>query len=157
MMSLMAWAIISSAAFAADSGAGQVVVRSGTIPSAAAAQENFIGRVRTESLFNAQGNFTAYGANVTFEPGARTNWHIHPTGQVLIVTAGAGYTQEWGKEAVPIYAGDVVWCPPGVKHWHGAAPFAAMTHIAVSQTGEKPVAWLEPVDDEQYASLAEQT
>lgn len=103
-----------------------------------------------ETLFGPAGTFTTYGAGVTFEPGARTHWHIHHTAQVLIVTAGAGYVGEWGKPPIALRAGDVVFCPPEVKHWHGAGPKTAMTHIAISQTGSDPVTWLEPVADSLY-------
>jgi quercetin dioxygenase-like cupin family protein len=88
---------------------------------------------------------------VTFEPGARSAWHTHPTGQHLIVTSGVGWTQEWSGPVVEIRAGDVVWCPPAVKHWHGATPTTAMTHIALTGTaGGKNADWLEKVSDEQY-------
>jgi quercetin dioxygenase-like cupin family protein len=93
----------------------------------------------------------AGGAAVTFEPGARTAWHTHPLGQTLIVTAGAGRAQRWGGPIEEIRPGDVVWFPPGEKHWHGAAPTTAMTHIAVQeQLDGKPVDWLEQVSDQQY-------
>ena len=91
------------------------------------------------------------GGSVTFEPGARSNWHIHPVGQALIVTSGVGLTQEWGKPIREIRAGDVVVCPAGVKHWHGASPNSAMTHIAVTEDKDGScVQWLEKVTDEQY-------
>lgn len=140
----------AASAFAAGAApAGQTIARNGTYHSVSVPAANFTGQARMETLFKAQGGFTAYGANVTFEPGARTHWHIHPSGQVLIVTSGVGYTQEWGKAVQTIYPGDVVWCPPGVKHWHGAAAETAMSHTAISQIGS-PVIWLEPVDDEAY-------
>jgi quercetin dioxygenase-like cupin family protein len=91
------------------------------------------------------------GAYVTFEPGARSAWHTHPAGQHLIVTSGVGWTQEWGGPVTETRTGDVVWCPPGVKHWHGAKPTTAMTHVALTGTaGGKNVDWLEKVSDEQY-------
>ena len=91
------------------------------------------------------------GAQVTFEPGARTAWHTHPLGQTLIVTSGSGRAQRWGGAIEKIRAGDVVWIPPGEKHWHGASPSTAMTHIAVHERLEgKTVDWMEPVTDEQY-------
>lgn len=150
ILTAMAAFMVSASALAADSTpGGQVITRSGVNPSVSVPKANFTGQARMENLFKAQGKFTAYGANVTFEPGARTHWHIHPNGQVLIVTAGAGYTQEWGKAVQAIYPGDVVWCPPGVKHWHGATATTAMSHTAISQTGD-PVIWLEEVDDNSY-------
>lgn len=91
------------------------------------------------------------GATVTFEPGARTAWHAHPLGQTLFVTAGSGLVQEWGSPVRQIRPGDVVWIPPGVKHWHGAAPTTAMAHIAIAESLDgKAVDWLEKVSDEQY-------
>ena len=94
---------------------------------------------------------TFSGAYVTFEPGARSAWHTHPTGQHLIVTAGVGRTQAWGGPIEEIKAGDVIWCPPQVKHWHGASPTTAMTHIAITGTiNGKNVEWMEQVTDEQY-------
>ena len=113
--------------------------------------ERFTGRVRVDPLFAADADIDASGAYVTFEPGARSAWHTHPTGQHLIVTAGAGWTQEWGGPVVEIRAGDVVWCPPGIKHWHGATPSTAMTHLALTGTIDgKNVQWMEKVSDVQY-------
>ena len=95
---------------------------------------------------------SAQGASVTFEPGARTAWHTHPLGQTLIATAGCGLVQSWGGPVVKIRPGDVVWCPPGEKHWHGASPATAMTHIAIQEALDgKMVEWLEHVTDEQYS------
>lgn len=110
---------------------------------------NFTGTVRVDPAFRSQAPARAYGAYVTFEPGARTNWHTHSMGQTLIVTFGAGLTQEWGGPVQVIRQGDIVICPPGVRHWHGAAPDSAMTHLAVSESGGT-VTWLEKVDDAQY-------
>jgi quercetin dioxygenase-like cupin family protein len=102
-------------------------------------------------LFPAKDTAPFSGAYVTFEPGARSAWHTHPAGQHLIVTSGVGWTQEWDGPTVEIRAGDVVWCPPGVKHWHGASLTTAMTHIALTGTvGGKNVEWLEKVTEEQY-------
>jgi len=94
-------------------------------------------------------------ASVTFEPGARTAWHSHPLGQTLIVTVGSGRVQNWGDEIEEIHPGDVVWCPPGEKHWHGAAPTTAMTHISiVEQDNGKAADWMEHVSDEQYQAAS---
>lgn len=106
---------------------------------------NFTGAVWLQNLYSPHLTSAVYAAAVTFEPGARTKWHIHPAGQSLIVTAGVGYTQEWGKELQVLQPGDVVWCPPGVKHWHGAAPDTMMTHIAISERTGQNVEWLEEV------------
>ncbi len=118
----------ASCAFAGPGPAEQVVFRAGSRPSATADQKNFTGSVRVDPAFSSDDPARSYGAYVTFEPGARTNWHIHPLGQTLLVTSGKGITQEWGKPATFIMPGDVVVCPPGVRHWHGAAPGTAMTH-----------------------------
>ena len=111
----------------------------------------FTGTVRIDPLFQPSAPARAAGAAVTFEPGARTAWHTHPLGQTLIVTAGAGHAQRWGGPIEEIRPGDVVRFPPGEKHWHGASPTTAMTHIAIQeQLDGKAVEWLEHVTDEQY-------
>ena len=111
----------------------------------------FTGTVRIDPLFPATDPARAAGNSVTFEPGARTAWHTHPLGQTLIVTAGCGRVQRAGEPLEESRPGDVVWCPPGEKHWHGAAPTTAMTHIAIQEhLNGKPVDWLEKVSDEQY-------
>lgn len=131
--------------------AAQEITPAGTQPSAAGPAEYFTGRVRVDPVWPASETINASGAWVTFEPGARSAWHTHPAGQRLVVTAGVGLTQEWGKPVQVIRPGDVVWCPPGVKHWHGAAPTTAMTHLAVTGTVDgKNVEWMEKVSDEQY-------
>jgi quercetin dioxygenase-like cupin family protein len=107
--------------------------------------------VRIDPLFDARDPARAAAASVTFEPGARTAWHTHPLGQRLIVTSGLGWTQIEGGPVEEIRPGDVVWCPPGVKHWHGATPGTAMTHIAVQEAEDgKLVTWMEHVPDTQY-------
>ena len=129
----------------------QTILRAGSQPSAKGPADYFTGSVRIDPLFPANDTAHFSGGYVTFEPGARSAWHTHPTGQHLIVTAGLGWTQEWGGPVVEIRAGDVVWCPPGVKHWQGASPTTAMTHIALTGTNNgKNVAWMEKVTDEQY-------
>lgn len=113
--------------------------------------ENFTGRVRVDPLFQPDKAINVSGAYVTFEPGARSAWHTHPAGQRLIVTSGSGLTQQEGQPVQVIRPGDVVLCPPGVKHWHGAAPGSAMTHLAVTGNVDgKSVNWMEKVTDEQY-------
>lgn len=113
--------------------------------------ENFTGRVRVDPLFRADDNISVSAAYVTFEPGARSAWHTHPAGQRLIVTSGLGLTQQQGQPVQMIRPGDVVACPPGVKHWHGAAPGSAMTHLAVTGiVAGNSVQWMEKVTDEQY-------
>lgn len=130
---------------------GQRITRVGSQASAAGPAEYFTGRARIDPLWPAADDIHASGAMVTFEPGARSAWHTHPAGQRLMVVSGVGLTQEWGKPVQEIRPGDVVWCPPGVKHWHGASPTTAMTHLAVSGTKDgKNVEWMEKVSDAQY-------
>src|SRR5436190_23267289 len=120
-------------------------------PSSQGPAEYFTGTARIDPLFQAHDPGRAVGAAVTFEPGARTAWHTHPLGQTLIVTAGAGRVQRWDGPIEEIRPGDVVWFAAGEKHWHGAAPTTAMTHIAVQeQLDGKAVEWLEHVSDQQY-------
>ena len=129
----------------------QQIMRAGSQASAAGPAANFTGQVRVDMVWPADDGISASGALVTFEPGARSAWHTHPAGQRLVVVSGLGLTQEWGKPVQEIRPGDVVWCPPGVKHWHGAAPKTAMTHLAVTGTADgKNVEWMEKVSDEQY-------
>jgi quercetin dioxygenase-like cupin family protein len=125
--------------------------RNGTQPSATGPKEYFTGTVRVDPLFTSTAPARTSAAMVTFEPGARSNWHTHPLGQKLLVTSGCGYVQSWGDALRVIRPGDVVICPPGEKHWHGAAPGTAMTHIAIQEElNGKAVDWLERVTDEQY-------
>jgi len=126
--------------------------RNGTQPSLVGPAECFTGRVRVEPLFSPTAPARTSAGRVTFEPGARSHWHTHPLGQKLVVLCGCGYVQSWGQPLRVIRPGDVVECPPGEKHWHGAAPRTAMTHIAIQEElNGKAVEWLEPVTDEQYA------
>jgi quercetin dioxygenase-like cupin family protein len=125
------------------------IKRCGSQPSEDGPTEYFTGTVSIVRLFEAKA--PARGASVTFEPGARTAWHTHPLGQHLIVTAGSGRAQRWGGPIEEIRPGDVVWFPPGEKHWHGATPTTAMTHIAIQEQRDgKAVDWMEQVSDEQY-------
>jgi quercetin dioxygenase-like cupin family protein len=120
-------------------------------PSGKGPAQYFTGTVRIDPLFDPQAPARTFGASVTFEPGARTAWHTHPLGQTLIVTAGCGLAQRWGGPIEEIRPGDVVWFPPGEKHWHGATAITAMTHIAiVEQLDGKSADWMEKVTDEQY-------
>ena len=128
------------------------IKRNGSQPSVKPPEEYFTGTVRLDPLFQSPSPARANGNSVTFEPGARTAWHTHPLGQLLIVTAGSGLAQRWGGPIEEIRPGDVVWIPPGEKHWHGASPTTAMTHIAIQENLDgKQVEWLEKVSDEQYA------
>lgn len=128
-------------------------MRSGSQPSRQGPAENFTGSVRVDPLFQANAPARVSGSLVTFEPGARTAWHVHPLGQILIVTAGVGRVQRWGDPVEEIRQGDVVWIPPGQKHWHGAAPNSSMAHIAIlEQLDGKVVDWMEKVSDAQYSA-----
>ena len=127
------------------------IIKSGTRPSAQGPEEWFTGTVRIDPLFNPTEPGRTGGAYVTFEPGARTAWHSHPLGQTLIVTAGCGRVQGQGGPIEVIHPGDVVRFAPGEKHWHGAGPTTAMTHIAIQEYLDGEAAqWMEHVSDEQY-------
>ncbi len=127
------------------------IKRSGSQASTKGSAEYFTGAVRVDPLLQAKSPARAAGAWVTFEPGARTAWHIHPLGQTLIVMTGCGLVQRWSGPIEQIRPGDVVWIPPGEKHWHGATPTTAMSHIAIQeQLDGKTADWLEKVSDEQY-------
>ena len=127
------------------------ITRVGSQPSARGPADWFTGTVRIDPLFGAKAPARAAGASVTFEPGARTAWHTHPLGQTLIVTAGCGWAQCENTPVEEIHPGDVVWFPANVKHWHGATPTTAMTHVAIQEALEgKVVEWMEKVTDDQY-------
>ncbi|HET6609189.1 MAG TPA: cupin domain-containing protein [Rhodopila sp.] len=127
------------------------ITRNGAQPSGKGPDAWFTGTVRVDPLFQAEDPARVAGASVTFEPGARTAWHTHPLGQTLIVTAGVGRVQREGGSVEEIRPGDVVWFQPGEKHWHGAAPTTAMTHIAIQEKLDgKVVDWMEHVSDDQY-------
>jgi len=143
---------VSTSVLAQAQAQDMVITRAGTQAASKGPAQNFSGSVRVDPLFGAHAPSTASAAYVSFEPGARSAWHTHPQGQVLIVTAGAGRVQQWGGKVQEIHPGDVIWTPPGVKHWHGAAPATALTHIAIQEaSGGKNVEWMEKVSDEQYA------
>lgn len=160
---LATWAVISAARLdagaevrmssnkASEQSTSIMIARSGSQPPAPGPAEYFTGTVQVQPLFQATEPSRVAGASVTFEPGARTAWHTHPVGQRLIVTAGAGWVQQWGGPIEDIKPGDVVWIPPGQKHWHGATPTTRMTHIALQEHLDgKVVEWLEKVSDDQY-------
>jgi quercetin dioxygenase-like cupin family protein len=130
------------------------VRRNGTRALVAGPAQNFTGHVRIDPLFQAPSPAKATEGWVTFDAGARTAWHDHPLGQTLIVTSGCGWAQCWGETKIEIRAGDVVWFPPGVKHWHGATATTGMSHIAVQEhNGDGNLGqWFEHVSDEQYLS-----
>ena len=127
------------------------IKRIGAQPSNKGPSDWFTGTVRIDPLFQAAAPARAAGASVTFEPGARTAWHTHPLGQTLIITCGYGRAQRWGGPIEEIRPGDVVWFSPGEKHWHGASPATAMTHLAIQEVADgKAVEWMDKVSDEQY-------
>jgi quercetin dioxygenase-like cupin family protein len=127
------------------------ITRSGAQPSGKGPTEYFTGPVRIDPLFSAPDPARVAGASVTFEPGARTAWHTHPLGQTLIVTSGLGWVQREGGPVEEVRPGDVVWFPPGEKHWHGATATTAMTHIAIQERLDgKAVDWMEHVTDGEY-------
>lgn len=129
------------------------IKRAGSQPSGKGPSDWFTGTVRIDPLFPVRDPARTAGNSVTFEPGARTAWHTHPLGQVLIVTAGCGRVQREGGSVEEIRPGDVVWFEPGEKHWHGAGPGTAMTHIAIQESIDgKAVEWLEKVDDADYGA-----
>jgi len=129
------------------------ITRAGSQPSNKGPADWFTGTVRVDPLFTAPAPARAAGARVTFEPGARTAWHTHPLGQTLIVTDGLGLVQREGGPVEEIRPGDVVWFPPNERHWHGASPATAMTHIAIQESLDgRAVDWMEKVTDEQYGA-----
>ncbi len=144
-------AAASSSRVSSKESVAMQIIRNGSLPSAKGSPDWFTGNVRIDMPFQRGGASRVAGAIVTFEPGARTAWHTHPLGQTLIVTSGKGWTQCDGGPVVEINAGDILWCPPGHRHWHGATPTTAMTHIAIQEALDgKVVDWMEHVTDEQY-------
>ena len=132
--------------------------RAGSQPSGKGPAEYFTGTVRIDPLFSRPDPARVAGALVTFEPGARTAWHTHPLGQTLIVTGGCGWVQRDGGSVEEIRPGDVIWFPPGEKHWHGATATTAMSHIAIQEKlNGSPVTWMEQVSDEQYQAGSKPT
>lgn len=152
--SMLTAAILSDAsAHAADFPKDQAmsIVRNGDQVSLMGAPGNFVGNARIDPLFAAREPSTVSAGAVTFQPGARSAWHTHPKGQMLVVTAGVGWIQQVGGEKTVIKPGDVIWTPPGVKHWHGATATTGMTHIAIQEAVDgKNVVWMEPVSEAQY-------
>lgn len=152
-----AWAmVLAASATVTAEPARQSITPAGSQAAVAAPEPFFTGNAHVDPLFPGTDAINASGAYVTFKPGARSAWHTHPKGQHIVVTEGVGLTQQWGQPIQRIKPGDVVWCPPGVKHWHGAAPDTAMTHLVV--TGQDAdgdnVTWMEKVTDAQYSGQA---
>ena len=148
---LSLWALLGLPHAAGAAAPEQQITAAGDQPSTQGPSEYLTGNVRIDPVWPADAGITASGGLVTFEPGARSAWHTHPAGQRLLITSGVGRVQEWGKPVQIVRPGDVVWCPPGVKHWHGAAPGTAMTHLAVTGVRDgQNVTWMEKVTDAQY-------
>ena len=144
---------IACCALASGARSQVIITRNNSQPSSTGSADNFTGTVRVSGFFQRTAPARVSGATVTFEPGARTVWHVHPLGQTLIVTAGTGRVQRWGDPVDEMRQGDVVWIPPGQKHWHGAGPNSSMTHIAITeQLDGKTVEWMEKVSDAQYGA-----
>lgn len=149
----MSMALSVSSVYSKENTPVITVMQSGNTPSVKGPADYFTGTVRIDSPFQGTEPARVGGATVTFEPSARTAWHTHPLGQTLIVTAGLGLVQEWEGPVQQIRPGDIIWIPAGVKHWHGAAPEAAMSHIAIAEALDgKVVDWLEQVSDQQYGA-----
>ncbi|MBK5355781.1 cupin domain-containing protein [Pseudomonas sp. TH41] len=152
--STLATLLMSSlSAYAADIPADKTmnIVRNGEQASIMGAPGNFVGNARIDPLFSVRAPSKVSAGAVTFQPGARSVWHTHPLGQTLVVTAGTGWIQQAGGAKTVIRPGDVIWTPPGVKHWHGATATTGMTHIAIQESQDgKNVEWMEPVSDGQY-------
>lgn len=149
---MLAW--VSAQAAEVPENQTMSIVRNGEQASLMGAPGNFVGNARIDPLFAARAPSTVSAGAVTFQPGARSAWHTHPKGQTLVVTAGTGWVQQAGGEMTLIKPGDVIWTPPGVKHWHGATATSGMTHIAIQEAVDgKNVEWLEPVSDTQYQAL----
>jgi quercetin dioxygenase-like cupin family protein len=151
VLALCGAAPFAGAVNGSESAAGQQIARAGTQAAVIGSTDRFTGQARVEPLFAANADLKASAAYVTFEPRARSAWHTHPAGQRLVVVSGVGLTQEWEKPLQEIHAGDVILCPPGVKHWHGAGSTTAMTHLAITGAVDgKSVDWMEKVTDDQY-------
>jgi len=151
VVAISAAVLLSASAAAAQTDQAITVTRPGSQPSSVGPANNFTGSVRVDARFQASAPARVSGGIVTFEPGARTAWHTHPLGQTLIVTAGVGLVQAWGGPMQEIRPGDVVWIPPGIKHWHGATRGNGMTHVALAESLDgRTVEWMEHVSDEQY-------
>jgi quercetin dioxygenase-like cupin family protein len=135
----------------ANSAEHMEIHRAETLPSTPGPAQRFTGAVSITQLFGPTERTRSSGGRVTFQPGARSAWHTHPAGQTLIITSGTGWVEEWGGRRQQVQAGDVVWTPAGVKHWHGATATASMTHLAIQeQVDGSAVTWLEQVSDDQY-------
>ena len=149
---LIATALATGVVGTVDAQQGMQIFPNGSRASAKGPEANLTGSVRVDPQFAAPGQTPLSAGHVTFEPGARSAWHTHPAGQLLIVTSGSGWVQEWNGTKREIKPGDVIWTPPGVKHWHGASATVGMSHTSITDSVDgKNVEWMEKVTDEQYA------
>lgn len=157
MRTPLAIALILAAGATTARAEDATITKAGTQPTTIGSSDYFTGTATVEGVFGAKDASPVSAGKVTFLPGARSNWHTHPAGQQLVVVDGTGWTQAEGGEKHVIQAGDVVWCPPGVRHWHGATDTTSMTHYAIQTNVDgSAVTWMEPVSDEDYAApLAE--
>lgn len=152
-VALMAAVAFNACAAGASSAQSMTIVRNGEQASVIGAPTNFVGNVRIDPLFAARTPSKVSAGYVTFQPGARSMWHTHPLGQMLVVTTGTGWVQQEGADKQVIKPGDVIWTPPGVKHWHGATSTTGVTHMAIQEALDgKNVEWLEPVTEAQYGA-----
>lgn len=150
---LLATIVFNAHADDAPSAQSMTIVRNGEQASIIGAPTHFVGNARIDPLFAAQAPSKVSAGYVTFQPGARSNWHTHPLGQTLVVTTGTGWVQQQGADKQVIKPGDVIWTPPGIKHWHGATSTTGVTHMAIQEMLEgKSVEWLEPVTEAQYGA-----
>lgn len=153
-LALLTLSVCANAALAAEGGKGMdkiIITRNGSVAAVKGPESTFTGNVAAEFLAPRRGESRLSAGLVSFQPGARSNWHTHPYGQLLIIVEGKGRVCEWGGPVEEVQAGDLVWFPAGVKHWHGAAPDAAMRHYAVQEELEgKAADWLEKVSDAEY-------
>jgi quercetin dioxygenase-like cupin family protein len=148
---MLASAVLALGAAPCRAAEQQTISAAGSRAATAGSGAFFTGQVRVTPLFPPKPGMPLTGGYVTFAPGARSAWHTHPTGQYLVVTAGTGWTQQWGGPVAELHAGDVLWCPPGVKHWHGATATTSMTHMALTGTvDDKNVDWMEQVSEAEY-------
>jgi 4-carboxymuconolactone decarboxylase len=157
VLALSAWGMTSAGTQTPASNESSIKISSaGNRTALPGAASNFTGRAQVEQLFPARGASRLTGGVVVFQPGARSAWHTHPLGQILIVTAGSGLIQQWGGPLLTMKTGDVVWIPAGVKHWHGASPTSGVTQMAIQEVVDgKNVEWLEPVTDQQYSDSSQ--
>jgi quercetin dioxygenase-like cupin family protein len=153
VLAVSVWSMTSAVAQTPSTEPVIEISSAGSRTASPGAAANFTGRAQVEQLVPARGASRLSGGVVVFQPGARSAWHTHPLGQVLVITAGTGLVQQWGGPILTMKTGDVVWIPAGVKHWHGASPTSRVTQMSIQEVVDgKNVEWLEPVTDQQYSA-----